>query len=563
MRIDHQLFYRRFSFLIALILVSTMVTQAQYIPHHTDHEDVYDWIHDMQIAGYCDFNPAVGTLSREQIVDILMRVDSAGSLNKVQQKELNFWLRDFGKEISNGRVEKKPKLFKDKYLRSRSIKKRVDLLYFANDRFQITLNPIVSGDGGVQLDGNLRRYQWFGGEMYGRIGKGFGYYFSARDYLEQPNWYADPNLAPQLGGVYRKSIISKAGLEYYEVRGGLTYSWKWGEIGLVKDHFQIGTTNNQEILFSKRAPSYPRIHLQVRPTKWLELTYTFGMLNSEVVDSARSYVTSSGVFRDVFHRKYVAANLLTFKPIKHLYISVGNSVIIADNNLNVAHFIPIMFYTALDQSFNGQNNAAGQNSQIYGDISWNAFGYVRLYASMMIDEIRLSKIHKPAEQRNSWAWTVGFRTRAFTSWNLKVYGSYTRIRPGVYSHYINTLDYSHAGYTLGHFLGQNSDQIVFGLQLRPIAKLRVIAEWQRWRKGPEHQFGVNPSNLSGAKFMERSISVSDKVGIRVRYQLLNDLSFQLTADYLRGSSNGDFPFPGVSEKGVSDLWFGLGIHVGR
>lgn len=440
--------------------------------------------------------------------------------------------------------------------------KRLDLFYFANDLFQITINPIVNGTGMINTSVKPVRYQNWGGELFGRIGKGFGFYFSIRDYLEQPNWNSQPYLSPELGGVGRRSASAKNGVEYYEMIGGVTYGWKWGQVGILKDHLELGSAASSQIILSKRAPSIPRIHLQLKPIKWAELTYTFGWLNSELVDSTRSYYTSSGAYREVYHQKFIAANLISVKPWKYITLSLGSSVIIADNNFNAGHFVPIMFYTALDQGFNGQNNNAGQNSQVYADLTWNIFGWSQVYASIMVDEIRLSTATNPKKQRNSLAYQVGVRSRVFSPWNVKVYASYTRVRPAVYSHYIATTTYSHAGYGLGHFLGENSDQWLVGIQLKPLSKFRVIFEYERWRKGPEHVFGPNASNLSGAQFMERAISASDRYALRIRYQIINDLSVQLSMNHVAGSTDGTYPFPGISTTNVRDTWFGFGLNIG-
>lgn len=545
-----------------LVILSVAQSNAQYIPHHTDHEDIYNFLSELRIRGVVDYNTAVLPLSRKEIADMLFKADSSDQLNRIQRKELQFWKQEFGKDLGMGKVLKKEKFFQRRTFEQFDVRKRLDLFYFANDLFQVTVNPIISGTGMINTGRDLARYQNWGGEVFGRIGKGFGFYFSARDYLEQPNWHGNPNLSPELGGVFRRSGSVNNGIEYYELRGGVTYGWKWGQVGILKDHLELGTSARSQIILSKRAPSIPRFHLQLKPVKWVELTYTFGWLNSEMVDSARSYNTGNGAYREVFHSKFIAANLVTVRPWKHLSVSLGSSVIISDNNINAGHFIPIMFYTALDQSFNGQSNNAGQNSQLYADINWDLFGWGQLYGSVMIDEIRLSTMFKPAEQRNSIAYQVGLRSRVFTPWNVKLHGSYTRIRPAVYNHYIPTTTYAHAGYGLGHFLGENADQWLAGLQFRPLPKMRVILEYERWRKGPEHEFGSNASNLSGAEFMERTLSVSDRLAFRVRYQIINDLSVQLTVDHWSGSSDGTFNFPGVDGMGVSNTWFGFGLNVG-
>ncbi len=554
---------RKVFFLILLLGIALVDTvQAQYIPYHSNHEDLYDFLSELRVLGIVEYNPAVLPLSRKEIADMLLHADSTTQLNAIQKKELAFWMQDFTKDVGTGKVLKASKFLKRRDFADRDIKKRLDLFYFANDLFQVTVNPIFSGVGGINNNGDFSLKNWRGGQMFGRIGKGFGFYFSLVDFVEQPNWSSSPNLSPELGGVYRGSQTTNRRIEYYELKGGVTYGWKWGNVGIVKDHLELGSAGRTQIILSNRAPSFPRFHLQLKPVKWAELTYTFGWLNSEMVDSARSYYTGNGVYRQVFHQKFIAANLVTIRPHKLLSISLGSSIIVADNNLNAGHFIPVMFYTALDQSFNSQSNNAGQNSQIYADISWDVFGWSQIYGSILIDEIRLSTMFNPSEQRNSLSYQVGLRTRPFTKFNLKVYGHYTRTRPAVYSHYIPTTTYAHAGYGLGHFLGENSDQIVVGLQFRPIPKMRVIAEWQRWRKGAEHVFGNTAANLSGAQFLSQTLSFSDKMSLRVRYQLINDLSFQLSAEYLKGTVNQDFPFPNMNKGKVSRLWLGLGIQVG-
>jgi hypothetical protein len=546
-----------------LVFSNANDSYGQFIPHHTDHEDLYNFLSELRIRGIVEYNPAVLPLSRKEIADMLVRADTSTGLNNVQKKELAFWLREFGKDLGSGKVKKKKKFFSTRTYQDRDIKKRLDLFYFANDLFQVTVNPIIGGVGGVNRDGNLTRHQFWGGEVFGRIGKGFGFYFNARDYLEQPNWNGAPNISPELGGVFRKSGTVDNGIEYYELRGGVTYGWKWGQVGIVKDHLELGSAQTSQIILSNRAPSIPRFHLQLKPVKWVELTYTFGWLNSELVDSARSYNTGNGVYRELFHQKFLVANMVTIRPWKYISLGVGSSIIVSDNNINAGHFIPIMFYTALDQSFNGQSNKAGQNSQLYADLSWDVFGFGQLYGSILIDEIRLSTMFDREKQRNSVAYQVGLRSRVFTPWNLKVYGSYTRIRPAVYNHYIPTTTYAHAGYGLGHFLGENSDQLIAGIQLRPVAKMRIILEYQRWRKGAQHVFGNNASNLSGAQFMQATLASTDRINFRVRYQLINGLVFQLSADYIEGNSNGVYQFQGMEKLGrTSDVWFGLGIQVG-
>ncbi len=549
--------------LLAFLLASFhKEARAQYIPYHTDHEDVYNFLSELRVLGIVSYNPAVLPLSRKEIATMLVAADTSSRLNPIQKKEIAFWMQEFGKDLGTGKVLGKMKFFRRRMYADREVKKRLDMFYFANDLFQVTINPVLSGLGGINTSGDLRLKHWRGLELFGRVGKGFGYYFSIHDYLERPNWSSTPMISPEMGGVHRGSIITTNAIEYYEMRGGVTYGWKWGQVGLIKDNLELGSAARSQIILSQRPPSFPRFHLQLKPVKWAELTYTFGWLNSDMVDSTRSYMTGNGVYREVFHSKFFAANLVTVKPWKYISLSLGSSVVVADNNLNVGHFIPVMFYTALDQSFNGQNNDAGQNSQLYADLSWDVFGWAQVYGSILIDEIRLKDMFNSQKQRNSLSYQVGFQSRAFTKWNLKAYASYTRTRPAVYSHYIPTTTYSHAGYGLGHFLGENSDQILAGIQFRPVAKLRFIMEYERWRKGAQHVFGNNASNLTGARFMTNTLASTNRISLKVRYHIINDLAVQLMVNHFTGSTDGTYLFPSVSGTNSSSTWVNLTLHLG-
>jgi len=80
---------------------------------------------------------------------------------------------------------------------------------------------------------------------------------------------------------------------------------------------------------------------------------------------------------------------------------------------------------------------------------------------------------------------------------------------------------------------------------------------------PSMCFGSNASNLTGIQFMQATLASSDRISFRVRYQLINDLVFQLSADYIEGTSNGVHQFQGMERLGqTSDVWLGLGNSSG-
>ncbi len=168
-----------------------------------------------------------------------------------------------------------------------------------------------------------------------------------------------------------------------------------GSVGLVKDKLQWGNNYNGANIFGGNNPSFVQLRLHLNPVKWFDFNYFHGWLNSMVVDSARSYwVTNSyGTdYREVYHKKFIAANMFTFTPLNYLNISAGNSIVYTDIDLYPAYLIPVFFYKSVDHSVNsGINN---MNSQMFFDISSRQIRHLHLYTSLFVDELSVKRITK-------------------------------------------------------------------------------------------------------------------------------------------------------------------------
>ncbi len=175
-----------------------------------------------------------------------------------------------------------------------------------------------------------------GAEVHGHVA-GWGYYASLRDYAENYRLAMPTYLTRQQGGNYK---YSGKGGEFSEMRGGVTYSWRWGNVGVVKDNIQWGSGYNGSNILGGRTPSFAMIKLNITPARWVELNYLHGWLVSEVIDSSRTY-TSGDEVRKVYHPKYIAANLIAFKPFRGLSrFGWQHHNSYADNNVQPAYSSP-------------------------------------------------------------------------------------------------------------------------------------------------------------------------------------------------------------------------------
>ncbi len=518
-KINHDLkyvFYRISGvFVILLFSVTTIDIQAQDIPYSLDNETVYDFIDELANIGAIDINSAVKPYSRMQIAGYLKEAQSYTGLNKRIKKEIEFYLKDFNKELLTGK----------------DFKKRFDLFYYSDSVFKFSLNGILGFKG--YTNGNSFDYhRWGGGEFFGYIGKHFGFYASLRDNHESSPLGGPQYLTKHRGAVYKGEDKNT---DYSEARGGMTFTWKWLNIGIVKDFYTLGNGYSQPNILSAHTPSYANIYLKLNPAKWFEFSYTHGWLVSEVIDSCRSYEYYDGT-RETYTNKFIASNLFTFIPWKRLRLSFGNSIVYGDVNPNPVYFIPFLFYKSVDHTYNTGDNNVGQNAQMYFDISSRQIRHLHLYATVFIDEISINRMFNKDEQSNYVSCKVGARLSDLVP-NTSFTVEYTQAKPMAYQHPIPSTTYESNSYVLGHYMKDNADELYILVRYKPIRGLDLQLGFINARRGKDYQkiisegdFADNPEINPdeprwGLPFMNEVMFKKQQWQFKASYQIINDAYF--------------------------------------
>jgi hypothetical protein len=485
---------------------------AQVVPYHIDNAQLYDFLDELANVGAIDVSSVVKPWSRKEIADFLVQAQSHSGLNRRQKQEIIFYLKDFNKELTVGK----------------DFSRRLDLLYYSDSLFQFTLNPIL-GITTMHNGNALEYHRWNGAEFHGYIGKHVGFYGSLRDNHESTVLGGREMLTRHRGAIYKGDQEAK---DYSEARGGITVSWEWGSIGLLKDHFTFGSGYNEATILSAHTPSFAHLSFKMNPVHWLEFNYVHGWLVSEVVDSSRSYNYYDDV-REVYANKYIAANVFTFKPWKKLHLSVGNSIVYGDVDVNPAYLIPFMFYKSVDHTYNSGSNQVGHNAQMYLDISSRQINKVHLYSTLFVDEISFSRLFDAQQQSNYLSFRAGFRVTDLLP-NTSFTAEYTRANPMVYQHIIPTTTYESNGYTMGHYLNDNADEFYLSFRYKPIRGLQVQLDWLHVRKGKDYQGiirdgdeeehpEINPEEPRwGLPFMREVRYQKQQYKVALVYQIIND-----------------------------------------
>ncbi|HNP48863.1 MAG TPA: hypothetical protein PKK99_09770 [Bacteroidia bacterium] len=481
---------------------------AQEIYQHVKNTDIYDFVDELANVGVIDINSAIKPYSRKFIAQKLAEASGKREeLNARQMKDLDFYLLDFNKEL-------KP---------DKNFKKRLDLLYYKDTLFTFSFNPIL-GMSVYNNDSGSFYHRWNGAEAYAYVGEHFGFYASLRDNHESKRM-SDPTYLNQNDASNYK-VDTKGGGDFDEMRGGLTYTWKWGSLGLVKDHMVWGDNYHGSNILSGHQPSFTMLKLHLQPVRWFDFNYIHGWLVSDVVDSSRSYVNGQSL-RKVYRQKYIAANMFTFTPWRKFQFSIGNSIIYSDQDVQPAYLVPFFFYKTVDhaQTSTG-SNFLGQNSQLFFNISSRNLKNVHLYASVFVDEIALSRATDKDKHTNFYSLKAGLHLSNLGLDNLFFTAEYTRTNPLAYRHYIESATYASSSYNMGHYLGDNSEEGYVCIGYRPISKLKVEASYTLASKGYEYAYtGVSSDPIGnglGKPFLNRVYWQMKSIELKAHYQIVND-----------------------------------------
>lgn len=501
----------------------SMNLYSQEVPQSVSNTGIYDFLDELANAHIVILNSAVKPYSRLFISGCLKEANGKKDhLNPRQQKELDFYLMDFGKELN----EEWFKVTKAQWLNGNH--HRYDLFYYKDSLFSLTVNPILGAEIFTNSSGKAT-YIRNGAEARAYINK-WGFYASLRDNHEKPLLGLPDYLTQRVDGHIKDSN------DFSEMQGGVTYSWRWGNAGLVKDNMQWGNNYNGANIFGGNNPTFVQLRLHISPVKWFDFNYFHGWLNSMVVDSTKSFwVTNSygTTYRKVYHPKFIAANMFTFTPFNNLNVSAGNSIIYDNETINPAYLIPLFFYKSVDHSLtSGIDN---MNSQMFFDISSRQIKNLHLYATWFIDELSVSRF----AEKNAWnffSWKAGFRLTDLPITNLSFTTEFTYTYPLAFQHYIPTLTFQNQGYNLGYYLKDNSREWYLALDYRPLRTLDVNLFFLDAIRGPDYtELGVNRVGnppLVSVQWHNTSY------GLKASYQVINDLYtwFSFESGNIRGDA---------------------------
>ncbi len=502
--------------LLILILFTSLGAGAQVVYESVQRTAIYDLLDELVNEQLISINSVVKPYSRAFIAEKLQEaLAQKDKLSKRQQQEIEFYMKDYRLEtVYNTKGMKPLNIFPGKDHLATSLDPLA--VTWRDSLVGFTLRPVYGLE--YFINDNESAFHRYGGvEAFGYIGKNFGAWSSLRDNHENLT-LTSPEYFNQRIGSPRKGSV-KGGFDYSEARGGAMVSWNWGAFGVVKDQVVWGNNYYGANIFSGRTPSFAHIKLELKPARWFEFNYFHGWLVSDVVDSSRSYQDGDN-YREVMHSKFMAANMFTFIPWKHLNISFGNSIVYSDIGVQAAYLVPFLFYKSVDHTLNSTNNYAGQNSQMFFDISSRNIKHLHLFFTLFVDEFSIGRVTNSREH-NFLGYKGGARLSNWPLRDLSVLGELTYTLPMTYQHRTSTTTFESNSYNLGHYMRDNSMDLYLSVIYKPIRGLRIDLSYNYGKHGNNYIYGeYNPPDE--APILQDITWQKSVVGLRGKYEFINN-----------------------------------------
>ena len=561
-------------FVILFVMAGGLLSVAQNIPVPLTQVHIYDFIDELITDGVITHQTAVRPYTRKQVANMLTEAQSADSLlNNRQKKDLAFYLNEFALECDtmvNNFVQ-----FTDHSTYNISLADPQFSYRTKDSMFKLRLRPILGADVTASKKGVIL-HRWYGAELQMDIANHLSIWGSLRDNSWSGDWlskkyYSDDNARMYGARIHygasqtQPALTPLAGIQYKEAsyggdfsdsKGGINlYSW-WGSIGLQRENIQWGAAYHSSNILSGRAPAVPMITLQLTPCDWFQFDYFHAWLVSNLIDSTYYYsenTTKDGVLVKEYRpmNKFMAANMLTFTPIKQLSISVGNSVIYSERNIQAAYLIPIAFYKSLDHLLTKGIATQNQNSQVFASLSVRPVKHLHLYGSFYLDEFSLSRLKPSNKERNPISYLVGFNWSGWPVDGLSLKGEFMRSYIACYTHSIESLTWQSNSYDMGHYLGDNAQSIYAELSYRPIrgmiikmsythdTKYNSYAYLRNYRNGSEVIRDGGISQTISQKPFDQAIFRNETIQLTGMYEVHPNMFLSLSVDYnhARGFDN--------------------------
>ena len=308
---------------------------------------------------------------------------------------------------------------------------------------------------------------------------------------------------------------------YYDwSHGHLSLRFPWVELQLGRQPLDWGPGVRGNLSLSRHPPAYDFLQFRAKISR-IKFVHVHGFLISDVMTE---YQTADGLFvRREYPNKFVAAHRLEIGLLNWLDLGLTETIIYGERDLDFAYLNPlVLFWSAQHSSHDRDNETMG------ADIRIRPFPGLSLYGALFIDEIYLKEL-LASDARNKGAFQGGIYIvdpLGIADTDLRV--EYVRVQPCVYTHKFPVNTYCHDGFTLGHWLGQNGDDLFLELRHRFSRCLRFDVQLEKTRHGQKGEMPYCHDEPARYSFLQGIVDRTMAFSFILCYEPIKDLCASLS-----------------------------------
>lgn len=542
---------KRFSVIFCLQLLAVGSLKAQNIPIPLTETYLYSFLDELATDGIIRLNPAVRPYSRQQVAQMMLDAAAKDSLlNTRQKKDVQFFLNEFSLErdtVPTNYVQYTDHETFNLSLCDPQFSYQTRRKDGKRPAFKMQLRPIL----GMDLIGSKKGLilkRWWGAELRMDIVNHVSIWGSLRDISWNgeiglrnkyyPDTYAKIDAAKLTKGPFLNNLPgvqykeANYGGDFSDSKGGISvYAW-WGSVSLSRETIKWGDAVHASNIFSGHNPAVPQLSIQLTPVWWFQFDYFHAWLISNVVDST-DYYLENGTDKEYRARpKYMAANMFSFMPCKYITFAFGNSIVYAERNPQAAYFIPFAFYKSLDHLLTKGLRQENQNSQAFFTLTLRPVDHLKLYGSFYIDEIKWERFKPSNPQNNPVSYLVGFDWSGWPIKGLSLKGEFMRSYIACYTHSIPALAYTSNSYFMGHYMGDNAQNIYAELSYKPIRGMQLRLSYNNDTKYNSYDYvRGNIKQIISQKPFDQVIYRNEEIAFDLFYEVHPNMYLRANLTY--------------------------------
>ncbi len=484
--------------LISLVFISLPeFAQTEYVP--SDNR-VYNFLERMETLQIIpDYNEFEIPKTRGEIAEYVKRViHYKSTLDDADREFLDDLRIEFEYELY-GTLNASEKLVDGRGYDFLSQNQKY--LYFYNDPGKMNLFVNLTGEGNLLLKNDIRNNKSnsafpgiIGGEIRGTILDKFGLFIKGTDGIvfgDREAAYLKSDLK------YNYKFNENPGETFFdETEGYITADFNLIRFKYGRDRMNIGYGPGKMIL-GNGSPIFDYLGMNIK-YKFFSYSFFHGQLLGR--ESYAADTITGGVH--VVESKFMVYHRIAFDISKHLNIGAGEVVIYGERPLDLSYLNPFSFYKSVEHS-----NRDRDNAMLFFDVDNKSLDRVKLYASLLIDDITFGKLGT-GWWGNQTIIDAGISSELLYSLlPLGIKFQYTRIEPYVYTHRLVRNNYTSYGYNLSSFTEPNSELFLTEINYRFNGRLSLSLFYNY------KIHGANPLNTDGS--IRKNVGGDINLGHRV------------------------------------------------